>query len=310
MESYAKGELEPPLLEETIGANFDRTVAAHRRPRGAGRGRQRPALDLGRAGPRRRRRWRSGWSAPASARATGSASGRRTAPSGRSSSSPTAKIGAVLVNINPAYRTHELAYALNQSGTRLLISATSFKTSDYRAMVEEVRAQTPVEQVLYLGTPRLGRPQRQRPGRHARGAADLVARRRRPDQHPVHVRHHGLPEGRHPQPPQHPQQRLLHDRADRLHRRGPALHPGALLPLLRHGDGQPRLHLPRRHDGDPGAGLRPRDHPAGDRGGALHRRCTACRRCSSRCRTTRRSPTTTCRRCGPGSWPARSARSR
>ena len=44
--------------------------------------------------------------------------------------------------------------------------------------------------------------------------------------------------------------------------RGPALHPGALLPLLRHGDGQPRLHQPRRHDGDPRAGLRPRDDAA------------------------------------------------
>jgi fatty-acyl-CoA synthase len=54
-----------------------------------------------------------------------------------------AKIGAILVNINPAYRTHELAYVLNQSGVRTLISATAFKTSDYVAMVEEVRAECP-----------------------------------------------------------------------------------------------------------------------------------------------------------------------
>ena len=47
--------------------------------------------------------------ASASTRATGSASGRRTAPSGCSSQYATAKIGAILVNINPAYRTHELA---------------------------------------------------------------------------------------------------------------------------------------------------------------------------------------------------------
>ena len=47
-----------------------------------------------------------------------------------------AKIGAILVNINPAYRTHELGYVLNQSGARMLISATSFKTSDYVAMVD------------------------------------------------------------------------------------------------------------------------------------------------------------------------------
>ncbi len=51
----------------------------------------------------------------------------------------TAKIGVILVNINPAYRLHELAYALNQSGCRLLFAAPSFKTSDYRAMVEQIR---------------------------------------------------------------------------------------------------------------------------------------------------------------------------
>src|SRR5436190_949163 len=65
----------------------------------------------------------------------------------------TAKIGAILVNINPAYRTHELAYALRQSGTRLLVSATEFKTSDYRAMVEEVRGVVDLEMVWFLGTP-------------------------------------------------------------------------------------------------------------------------------------------------------------
>ena len=54
----------------------------------------------------------------------------------------TAKIGAILVNINPAYRSHELAYVLHQSGIRLLVSAESFKTSDYRAMIDEVRGRT------------------------------------------------------------------------------------------------------------------------------------------------------------------------
>jgi fatty-acyl-CoA synthase len=55
----------------------------------------------------------------------------------------TAKIGVILVNINPAYRVHELAYVLNQSGCRVLIAAPSFKTSDYRAMVAEVHPNTP-----------------------------------------------------------------------------------------------------------------------------------------------------------------------
>jgi fatty-acyl-CoA synthase len=69
----------------------------------------------------------------------------------------TAKAGIVLVNINPAYRSSELGYALRQSGVRLLVSAESFKTSNYRAMVDEVRsgpdAPGQLERVIYLGSP-------------------------------------------------------------------------------------------------------------------------------------------------------------
>jgi fatty-acyl-CoA synthase len=50
----------------------------------------------------------------------------------------TAKVGAILVNVNPAYRTHELEYVLRQSGVRLLFTASAFKTSDYAAMIDEV----------------------------------------------------------------------------------------------------------------------------------------------------------------------------
>ncbi|MFL5331755.1 MAG: AMP-binding protein [Geminicoccaceae bacterium] len=50
----------------------------------------------------------------------------------------TAKAGLILVNINPAYRTHELEYALNKVGCRALVTATSFKTSDYLAMLREL----------------------------------------------------------------------------------------------------------------------------------------------------------------------------
>ena len=65
----------------------------------------------------------------------------------------TAKMGAILVNINPAYRSHELGYVLRQAGVRLLVSAESFKTSDYRAMVDEVRGDLDeLEHVIYLGT--------------------------------------------------------------------------------------------------------------------------------------------------------------
>ncbi|MEP4648551.1 MAG: AMP-binding protein, partial [Ilumatobacter sp.] len=55
----------------------------------------------------------------------------------------TAHVGIILVNINPAYRTHELAYALHQSECRWLIAAPTFKSSDYRAMTEQVRADVP-----------------------------------------------------------------------------------------------------------------------------------------------------------------------
>src|ERR1022692_3962803 len=53
----------------------------------------------------------------------------------------TARMGAILVNINPAYQTSELGYVLRRSGLRLLVSAESFKTSDYRAMIGEVRGE-------------------------------------------------------------------------------------------------------------------------------------------------------------------------
>src|SRR5215469_15000219 len=66
----------------------------------------------------------------------------------------TARIGAILVNINPAYRSHEVSYVLRQAGVRLLVSAESFKTSDYRAMIGEVRdGLDRLERVIYLGTP-------------------------------------------------------------------------------------------------------------------------------------------------------------
>ncbi|MBA8794154.1 fatty-acyl-CoA synthase [Friedmanniella endophytica] len=64
----------------------------------------------------------------------------------------TAKLGAIMVNINPAYRTHELAYVLRQSGISVLVSAPEFKTSDYRAMVDQVRDDCPeLREVLFLG---------------------------------------------------------------------------------------------------------------------------------------------------------------
>jgi fatty-acyl-CoA synthase len=68
-----------------------------------------------------------------------------------------AMIGAILVTINPAYRTHELEYVLNQSGISVLVSAPSFKTSDYRAMVHEVRPTcADLREVMFLDDPAWG----------------------------------------------------------------------------------------------------------------------------------------------------------
>ncbi|GAA3813681.1 AMP-binding protein [Sphaerisporangium flaviroseum] len=61
----------------------------------------------------------------------------------------TAKIGVILVNVNPAYRSHELKYVVDQSGMRLLISAVRHKTSDYRATIEEIG----FGDVVYIGEP-------------------------------------------------------------------------------------------------------------------------------------------------------------
>ncbi len=152
-QSYAAGEQSPPLLEETIGANLERTVATHgdreamvevatgRRWTYAELDRDVDALAIGllRAGITKGDR--VGIWAPNCAEWT-------------ITQYATAKIGAILVNINPAYRTHELAYVLNQSGVKLLVSAPEFKTSDYRAMVGEVRGEaTALEQVVFLGDP-------------------------------------------------------------------------------------------------------------------------------------------------------------
>ena len=51
----------------------------------------------------------------------------------------TAKIGAILVNINPAYRTSELIYVINQSGLSVMFSALQFKSSNYKKMMDDAR---------------------------------------------------------------------------------------------------------------------------------------------------------------------------
>ncbi|MFQ6395196.1 AMP-binding protein [Nocardia sp. KC 131] len=151
--SYASGISDTPLLGDTIGADFDRTVAAHP---------DREALVDCLSG----RRWTYRLLADAiDTLATGLAAhgiekGDRVGiwapncPEWFMAQYATAKLGAILVNINPAYRTSELAYVLRRAGVRMLIAARAFKSSNYVAMIEQVRPECPdLEQVLVLGTP-------------------------------------------------------------------------------------------------------------------------------------------------------------
>ncbi|MGI5125969.1 AMP-binding protein [Pseudonocardia sp. CA-107938] len=151
--SYASGVSDVPLLGDTIGDNFDRTVAAHP---------DREALVEVPTG----RRWTYTQLRAAVDQlahgllADGVAKGDRVgiwAPNVAEwtlTQYATAKIGAILVNINPAYRTHELEYVLNQAGISLLVSATSFKTSDYAAMVADVRPRCAnLRRVVFIGSP-------------------------------------------------------------------------------------------------------------------------------------------------------------
>ena len=65
-----------------------------------------------------------------------------------------ALLGAVMVTINPAYRTHELAYVLRQAGISVLLAAPDFKSSDYRAMVDQVRPDCPgLRETVFFADP-------------------------------------------------------------------------------------------------------------------------------------------------------------
>ncbi len=150
--SYSHGTAEQTLLGETIGANLTRTAAAF--------GDRDAVVDV----PAGRRWTYAQLDADTGTLARGLIAAGIKAGDRVGIWAPncaewvllqyaTAKAGIILVNINPAYRSHELTYALRQSGVRLLVSAESFKTSNYRAMIEEVSGGLPgLERVIYLGS--------------------------------------------------------------------------------------------------------------------------------------------------------------
>ncbi|WP_214324583.1 AMP-binding protein [Nonomuraea sediminis] len=148
MLAYSSATAETPLLGETIGENLERTVARF--------GEREALVDV----PTGRRWTYAQLNADVDRLALGLmglgvAKGDRVGIWAPNCAEwvlvqyATAKLGAVLVNVNPAYRSHELEYVVKQSGMRLLISATSHKGSDYRAMVGEIG----FADAIFLGDP-------------------------------------------------------------------------------------------------------------------------------------------------------------
>jgi fatty-acyl-CoA synthase len=152
MLSYAHGTSTEPLIGETIGANLRRTAARV--------GDQEALVDVPSG-----RRWtyrELDADVDRLARALlalGVEAGERigiwapNVPEWVLVQYAAARIGAILVNVNPAYRVHELGYVLRQAGVVLLFTVEAFRASDYRAMVDEVRMQcTELTTVVYLDT--------------------------------------------------------------------------------------------------------------------------------------------------------------
>ena len=152
-DSYTAGPTDAPLIEETIDANFRATVAAHP---------DREALVVRHQGVR--------WSyteldaeidrLARALLASGLAAGDRVAlwaPNRYEwvlAQYATARIGVIMVCINPAYRTHELEFALNQSGSVMLLAAPEFKTSNYRQMWADVAEQCPeIREAIFFDDP-------------------------------------------------------------------------------------------------------------------------------------------------------------
>jgi fatty-acyl-CoA synthase len=136
--SYVHGTSTTPLLGETIGENLRRTVE---------RFGDREALVALAQGYRAtyRQLWDTTTQLALGLLALGVEKGDRVgiwAPNRYEwvvAQYATARIGAILVNINPAYRTAELEYALTQAGVSVLLLARGFRQADYRRMLEEVR---------------------------------------------------------------------------------------------------------------------------------------------------------------------------
>ena len=138
--SYARGRTDIPLIEQTIGDFFDDMVA--KQP-------ERDALVSRHEGQRfTYRALQAASNRLASALLNlGLVPGDRVGIWSHNNAAwvllqiATAKVGLILVNINPAYRTSEVEYALNKVGVKALVAMAQFKTSDYLGMLRELGPQ-------------------------------------------------------------------------------------------------------------------------------------------------------------------------
>ena len=262
--SYVSGASDEPLLGMTVGQALDRA---------AGLWPERPALISPSHGVSwswrefhdRARRLASGFLALGLQRGERIGCWSLNRPEWALTQFAAAQAGLVFVTINPAYRLHELEYALGKVGCAALVTATRFKSSDFigllNTLAPELARSRPgalkaaklpeLRLVIQIGETAPGTlafEQVAQGDASQFAALDALgggAAIRRSLQHPVHVRHDGLAQGRDAVASQHPQQRLFHRAGAEADAGGSHLRAGAAVSLLRHGDGQSR----RRHFG-------------------------------------------------------------
>jgi fatty-acyl-CoA synthase len=158
MRAYTAGDTDVPLLEETIGQNFERVVSRFPFHDALIEAAAVPGGDA--------RRWsytKMNDDVDRLARAllaSGVAKGDRVGIWSPNCAEwtllqyATAKAGAILVNVNPAYRSHELEFVVNQNGMRMLVTAPSDRTSDYVGMARQALAACPdLQELVFLPAP-------------------------------------------------------------------------------------------------------------------------------------------------------------